>query len=68
MWPMRLRRRFESALLHQARKSRAHTPFRGDWFRPGFQYSGLVGVQDLNAGNGATGSQSRIYVQRDSYS
>lgn len=51
MWPMPLRRRFESALLHQARKSRAYTPFQGDWFRPGFQGSGssLVHADEASA-------------------
>lgn len=38
----------EASNLHQARISRAYTPFQGDWFRPGFQYSGLARVQALS--------------------
>ena len=60
MWPMPLRRRFESALRHQTRKRWPHTAFQGSGFRPGFEYSGFLSVRDLGTGNAAANSKSGI--------
>jgi hypothetical protein len=59
-WPIALRRRFESALLHQKRKHWPYSPFRGYVFRPGFKYSEPRFVRDLSAGNHACSPKSGI--------